>query len=108
MSWQPGKQDILVVRLFDLAVCEGERLEFFAETDFELPALNLVACHNLVEGGRAADRYRRGLPVPDHRDGALAAGHDVDVLGVVVQLDAGRVGTGCDALVVQRPGASEG
>src|ERR1700682_1803028 len=70
-----------------LTVGERKRLQPLAEPNVDKTATDLAVGDDLVGGRRTADRYGRGLAVAGHGDGAGAAGHQIHVLGAVVQLD---------------------
>src|SRR5271165_4067765 len=91
-----------------LTVGEGEGLQLLAETHFEVSIGDVFPGGELVHVRWPADWYDGGPPVSGHVQGAGAADDEVDVLGVVVQFDAGLIAAGGGALVVQCPGPAVG
>ena len=73
-----------------------------------MTAFNGVTGGDLTQQWRPADGQVGGVPLPVHGHGAVAAGDEVDILGVVVQFDAGGVAAGGGTLIVQGPGAAAG
>src|SRR6516165_12622096 len=90
-----------------LTVCEGEDLQSSIRPHLQRSWPGLLGGNDLVQVRRPGDRKRCGLAILPDGERAGSARNDVDVLGVVVQPDAGIVAVGGGTLVIENPRAAQ-
>ena len=88
------------------AVRERECLQPPAEAKIDESVLHKIVGNYLLQRRWTVDRRHRGLPTAGHAYRAGAPDDQIDVLGVVVQFDAGVIGFCSGPLIVERPCAA--